>query len=343
LSKLPAITSAFQDPFVCSGSLFNPESTCTAVCHVIGPGLVQNWSARCSENGTVEISSSNNCSELVFDHNGVGYLPRHEVMPWSGAVQAAYQFTYKGQHGQLPLVTDMVTNNFLCELAPGEQIYTAGMSNDRPSAINFYWTAAPMRGINFFNGRGSSGSAVNGMFTNFMANQPDGISGCVYLYCLNQQKKWYVIYYVFQKSNVMIPCRLVSGRRTPRSLVVTFQPGNISIPEPSTMEACGPMGMCSCGVGDGISGGLFCDQLRLSSLPQIPVKVQVLQLYINRLTYIPPEALSADLDQLILRTNLLTEVPFRPTPLPLIANIDLNVRAFYVLKICSNFMCRTTL
>ncbi len=128
------------------------------------------------------------------------------------------------------------------------------------------------------------------------------------------------------------------GRRTPRSLVVAFQPGNISIPEPSTMEACGPMGMCSC-----MAGSLLCDQLRLSSLPQIPAQVQVLQLSINRLTYIPPEALSADLDQLILRANLLTEVPFRPTPLPLIANIDLNVRVFYVLKICSNFMCRATL
>ncbi len=90
------------------------------------------------------------------------------------------------------------------------------------------------------------------------------------------------------------------------------------------------MGMCTCGVGDGI-GGLLCDQIRLSSLPQIPAKVQLLQLYINRLTYIPPKALSADLDQLVLRTNLLTLVPYRPTPLPLITSIDLNVRVFYYL------------
>jgi hypothetical protein len=86
------------------------------------------------------------------------------------------------------------------------------------------------------------------------------------------------------------------------------------------------MGMCSCGSIYEVEA-LLCDQIRISELPQLPPKIQVLQLYTNQLTYIPPEALSSNLEQLILRTNLLTEVPFRPAPLPFITRIDLSVRS----------------
>jgi hypothetical protein len=191
-SKLPPITSAFQDPFICSNSILVPGTECVAACHVVGPGLPQTWSARCSENGYFAIPWTVSCTELTFDHNGVGYLPRHETMPWPGAVQTAYQFTYKGQHGQLPLVTDMATNNFLCDLMPGEKIYTAGRANDAPPALNFHWTAAPMRGVKFYHGNWPNGSAVNGSFTNFMSTGPDSVDGCVFINCQDPQKHWCV-------------------------------------------------------------------------------------------------------------------------------------------------------
>jgi hypothetical protein len=194
-SKLPPITSAFQDPFICSNSILVPGTECVAACHVVGPGLIQNWSAGCSENGNFVIPWTTGCAELTFDHNGVGYLPRNETMPWPGAVQTAYQFTYKGQHGQLPLVTDKATNDLICHIAPGQVVYTAGIANDLPSAINFFWAAAPMRGVKFYHGFWLNGSVVNGSYTNFMPTQPNSIDGCVFINCQVPQKYWFVIHF----------------------------------------------------------------------------------------------------------------------------------------------------